>query len=132
MAFDFSFDLDNRLVYIKASVSIDFVSITEAMKALLSDDRFSKDMRILVDIRDVDYVISEPEILTLLHSPIWRAIIDGHKVATVAGKPAQFGMANVLARRTGDAAGIETFYSIEEALSWLGVDQAPIGPVKAH
>jgi len=120
MAFDFSFDLDNNLVYIKASVSIDFVSITEAMNAL-SDDRFSKDMRILVDIRVVDYVISEPEILTLLHSPIWKAIIGGHKVATVARKPAQFGMASVLARRTADPAGIETFYGIEEALTWLGV-----------
>jgi hypothetical protein len=90
MAFEFSFDPDNNLVYIKASISIDFVSITEAMKALLSDQRLGKQMGILVDIRDVNYVISEPEILTLLSSPIWRAMIDGHKVATVAGKPAHF------------------------------------------
>ena len=120
MAFDFSFELDHNLVFIKASVNIDFVSSTQAMQALLSDQRFSKHMGILVDIRDVDYVISGPEIERLLHSPTWLAIIDGHKVATVAGKPAQYGMATVLARRTGDTAAIETFYDIEEARSWLG------------
>jgi len=125
VAWDFSFDLDNNLVYIKASVSIDFASVLEALKTLSSDNRLSKDMRILADIRDVDYALSGPEISTLLQESVWRAIVNGHKLAIVAGKPVQFGMANVLARKTGDTAAVQPFYNIEEALMWLGVDQAP-------
>jgi len=38
-----------------------------------------------------------------------------------AGRPVQFDTAKVLATRTRDTAAIETFYGIEEALTWLGI-----------
>jgi hypothetical protein len=125
VAFDFSFNLDNSLVYIRASAGIDFASSVEAMETLLSDQRFSRQTKMLVDIRDVDSVISVPEVLRLLASSVWHSVIDSHRLAIVAGKPVQFGMANVLARRTGDIAEIQPFYSLEEALSWLGDGEEP-------
>jgi hypothetical protein len=130
MAFDFSFDCNKQTVYIKASVDIDFGSTLEAMKTLLSDDQFSKDMGILVDIRDVDYAPSLAEVFKILQSPLWRAIVGEHRIAVVAGKPVQFGMTNVLARRSGDAANMEPFYKLEDAVRWLAcghVDDIGLG-----
>jgi len=131
MAFDFSFDLNNRTVYLKASAVIDLSSSFEAMKTLLSDDQFSEDMGILVDIRDVDYAPSLAEVFNILQSPLWRAIVGGgHRIAVVAGKPVQFGMTNVLARRSGEAAKIEPFYRLDEAARWLAsghLDEVGIG-----
>ena len=121
MAFDFSFDFDHKLVYVAASAKIDLASGVEAMRVLLSDNRFEKDMRILVDLREVDYALSAEEVIKLLPSPVWRAIIDGHQIAVVAGKPVQFGMANVLARKTGDAVTMQPFYTVEEAMGWLRI-----------
>jgi hypothetical protein len=123
MAFDFSFNSNNQTVYIKASVDIDLGSCLGAMKTLLSEDRFSKDMGILVDIRDVDYAPSLAEVFNILQSPVWRAIVGEHRIAVVAGKPVQFGMTNVLARRSGDATNMEPFYKLEDAVRWLAGGQ---------
>jgi hypothetical protein len=129
MAFDFSFDSNNRTVYVKASVDIDLSSSLEAMKTLLSDDQLSKGVGILVDIRDVDYAPSLAEVFNILQSPVWRAIVGRHRIAVVAGRPVQFGMTNVLARRSGEAANIEPFYRLEEAARWLnGGHLDDVGP----
>jgi hypothetical protein len=130
MAFDFSFDFDTRTAYVKASADVDLGSSLEAMKTLLSNDEFGKDMGILVDIRDVDYAPSLAEVFNILQSPVWRTIVGAHRIAVVAGKPVQFGMTNVLARRSGDAAKIEPFYRLDEAIKWLAsghLDEAGLG-----
>ncbi len=119
MAFDFSFDPDNRLVCMRASISIDLASTLEAMQALLSDARFEKGMKILTDLRDVVYAPTLQEVIALLQSPAWHSIVRGHKLAIVAGRPVQFVMANVLARVTWDSTAIEPFYSLDDARDWL-------------
>ena len=132
MPFDFSFDFANQAAYVTATGTTDFTECLEAMVTLISDRRFSGHMRILVDLRNVDYAVSAEEVSKLVESPVWRAIIDGHQIAVVAGKAVQFGMTNVLAYKSEGTVMMEPFYSLEEALNWLGINRWPVQPVMAN
>jgi len=98
----------------------DFASTSEAMRRLGEDPRLLPRMPILMDIRELDYLATPPEVASFAAPDAMPALFAGHRIALIARRGTQFGVAKAFADKS-ERAGSETevFAEPDLALEWL-------------
>jgi hypothetical protein len=98
----------------------DFASTLAAMRAIGEDPRLTPGMPILMDVRELDYLATPPEVSSFASPDTMPAFFDGHRIAILSRRGAQFGVARTFAAKA-DGAGFETEVFVEPdlALAWL-------------
>ena len=100
----------------------DFESTLDAMRRIGGDARLVPGMPVLMDVRELDYLATPPEVAAFAESGAMPALFSGHRVAILVRRGTQFGVARAFASRVeGSGAEIEVFVEPELALAWLGV-----------
>ena len=95
----------------------DFASTTEAIQRLGEDPRLSPGMPVLMDVRELDYLATPPEVTQFASGPRFLA---GHRIALLVRRGAQLGIAKSFVEKSEDASErIEVFAEEALALEWL-------------
>jgi hypothetical protein len=98
----------------------DFASASEAMRRLGDDPRILPGMPVLMDIRELEYLATPPEVASFAAPDSMPAFFAGHRVAFVVRRGTQFGVAKAFAvksQRVGSE--MEVFAEPDLALAWL-------------
>lgn len=97
-----------------------FASTREAMKRISEDPRLAPGMPVLMDVRELDYLATPPEVASFAAPESMPGIFSGRRVAIVARRGTQFGVARTFAAKV-EHSGSETevFAEPELALAWL-------------
>ena len=120
MSFKLEFERDSQLIYIQAHDNIDLNSILAGLTRLESEGRSENGLGIIFDATQNDHVPNRQDVDVFSTSEAWRKVIERYAVAIVVSKPIQFGIANVLARKSEAIGGrVERFYSVDSARAWL-------------
>ena len=107
-------------MYIRISGELNITLVAGVLRRLVSDFQRERCSGILFDAADSDYVPSKEEVDIISTSQAWQNILKRYCVAIVVSKPVQYGIANVLARKSESHGGrVERFYDLESALRWL-------------
>jgi hypothetical protein len=118
-----SIDEQRRLVLTKAEGCVTFDDMRGHQDRLLADPEFDASFDQLIDATNVTRLdISADEVRTFAHRHVFS---PKSRRALVAAKPVVFGlgrMAEIYREDEGDTE-VEVFYSVEEALKWLGRDE---------
>lgn len=98
----------------------DFASTAEAFRTIGKDPRLSPGMPVLMDVRDLEYIATPPEVASFASPDLLQALFAGRRVAIVTRRGAQFGVARTFAAKA-EASGseVEIFAEPELALAWL-------------
>jgi hypothetical protein len=98
----------------------DFASTAEAMRAIGEDPRLSPGMPVLMDVRDLEYIATPPEVASFASPELLQTLFSGRRVAIVTRRGAQFGVARTFATRAETSGSqVEIFAEPELALAWL-------------
>ena len=98
----------------------DFASTSEAMRRLGEDPRLLPGMPVLMDVRELDYLATPPEVASFAAPDAMPAFFAGHRVAFIARRGAQFGVAKAFADKSERAGSeMEAFAEPDLALEWL-------------
>lgn len=97
-----------------------FASAFESMRRIGEDPRILPGMPVLMDIRELDYVATPPEVASFAAAGSMPAFFAGHRVAFVVRRGTQFGVAKTFAQRAETAGSqMEVFAEPDLALAWL-------------
>ncbi|HEY4229561.1 MAG TPA: hypothetical protein VGO79_05285 [Thermoanaerobaculia bacterium] len=97
--------------------SDDFASTTEAIRRIGEDPRLLPGMPVLMDVRELDYLATPPEVTRFAAGPQFLA---GHRVALLVRRGTQFGVAKSFVEKSGGAdERIEVFAEPELAAAWI-------------
>jgi hypothetical protein len=97
--------------------SDDFASTTEAIRRIGEDPRLLPGMPVLMDVRELDYLATPPEVTKFAAGPQFLA---GHRVALLVRRGTQFGVAKSFVEKSGGAdERIEVFAEPELAAAWI-------------
>ena len=120
MPFELRVEPGELLARVRGWGKDDFASTAEALRRLGEDPRLRPGMPVLMDVRDLDYVATPPEVAAFASPESMPALFAGHRVAIVARRGTQFGVAKTFADKS-ERAGSETevFAEPELALEWL-------------
>ena len=95
----------------------DFASTTEAIRKLGEDPRLLPGMPVLMDVRELDYLATPPEVTKFATGP---RLLEGHRIALLVRRGTQFGVAKSYVEKSeGAAARIEVFAEPELADAWV-------------
>lgn len=132
MPISYSISAPDNLVATKAEGTLTDADIIDHKERLSVDPDFAPGMLELSDVRDVTSLEVTPEgIRRFTAFDKGNSESDrGHRLAIVASEDFIFGMARMYQMQApeGDQAGVSVFRSIEEARSWLGLDEASPAP----
>ena len=120
MAFLLEFERETELICVKVSGEIDPRSLARALQELESDGLSQPGRGIIFDARENQYVPSSQEVYLLCTSDEWWALLHRYDIAIVVSSSIQFGIANIIARRSESIGGrVERFYNVDDARCWL-------------
>ena len=98
----------------------DFGSTNAAMRSLAGDPRLTRGMPVLMDIRELDYLATPPEVSAFASPDSLPEIFHGRRVAILCRRGAQFGVARTFAAKAEPVgAQTEVFTEPDLALAWL-------------
>lgn len=98
----------------------DFASAMDAMRSIAADPRLASGMPVLMDIRELDYLATPPEVASFAAVETRSPLYAGRRVALVARRGAQFGIAKAFAHKaTASGARVKVFAEPQLALAWL-------------
>jgi len=98
----------------------DFTSTAEALKAIGQDDRLAAGMPVLMDVRDLEYIATPPEVSAFASPERLQNFFTGRRVAIVTRRGAQFGVARTFAAKAEiSGSEVEIFAEPDLALTWL-------------
>ena len=98
----------------------DFASTTEALRRIGEDPRLAPGMPVLMDVRELDYLATPPEVAAFASDSASQGLFAGHRVALLVRRGTQFGVAKSFAEKSGLAGTrTEVFAEPELALAWL-------------
>lgn len=116
-------DETNRLVYIKVSGKPPRKASVEFVRRVFGDPKYAPGFSILSDRRDVDSTASPEDLETAIR---FLSSIPECRWALVVSRKAQMTRGKELEQRLGEARVTgRVFYTLGEALEWLGVRDAP-------
>jgi hypothetical protein len=105
----------------------DFASTNTAIRSISEDSRLKPGMPVLMDIRDLEYLATPPEVSAFASRDFLAPIFVGRRVALVCRRGAQFGVARAFAAKAEPlGAQVEVFAEPDLAMAWLG--GGPIRP----
>jgi len=98
----------------------DFASTAEAIRAIGADPRLAPGMPVLMDVRDLEYIATPPEVSAFASPDLLQTLFTGRRVAIVTRRGAQFGVARAFAvKAESSGSEVEIFAEPELALAWL-------------
>jgi hypothetical protein len=98
----------------------DFGSTNAAMRSLAEDPRLKPGIPVLIDIRDLDYLATPPEVSAFASPDSLPELFHGRRVALLCRRGAQFGVARTFAAKAEPVgAQVEVFAEEDLALAWL-------------
>ena len=104
----------------------DFASTTAALKRLGEDPGLLPGMPVLMDIRELEYLATPPEVAAFASNTPAPGLFAGRRVALLVRRGAQFGVAKSFADKSEQAgAQTEVFTEPDLALAWLRTDAPP-------
>ncbi len=112
---------------IRGSGPDDFGSTSEAMRSIAGDPRLKPGMPVLMDIRELDYLATPPEVSAFASPDSLPEVFRSRRVALLCRRGAQFGVARTFAAKAEPVgAQVEVFAEPDLALAWLA--GGPIRP----
>ena len=98
----------------------DFASTAEAMRTIGRDPRLPPGLPILMDVRDLEYIATPPEVASFASPESLQALFTGRRVAIVTRRGAQFGVARTFAAKAETSGSeVEIFAEPDLAEAWL-------------
>lgn len=120
MPFELQFSPDGSLARVRGFGPEGFSSSMEAMRRIGEDPRLAPGTPVLMDIRELDYLATPPEVKEFASPGSMPALYAGHPVAILVRQGTQFGIARAFAARAEDAgAQMKVFVEERMALAWL-------------
>jgi len=105
----------------------DFGSTNVAMRSIAEDPRLKPGMPVLMDVRELDYLATPPEVSAFASPDSLPPVFHGRRVAILSRRGAQFGVARTFAAKAEPVgAKVEVFTEPDIAIAWLS--GAPIRP----
>lgn len=121
MPFELHFSPDGSLARVQGFGREDFSSSLEAMRRIGDDPRLAPGMPVLMDIRELDYLATPPEVREFASPDSMPAFFAGHPVALLVRPGTQFGVARAFAAKAENAGSqMKVFVEERAALAWLG------------
>jgi hypothetical protein len=109
-----------KLARIRGFGPDDFASTNEAMRSIAGDPRLSQGMPVMMDIRELDYLATPPEVSAFASPDSLPELFHGRRVALLCRRGAQFGVARTFAAKVEPVgAQVEVFTEPSLALAWL-------------
>src|SRR5262245_27780975 len=97
-----------------------FGSTNTAMQTIASDPRLKPGMPVLLDVRELDYLATPPEVSAFASPDSLPPVFHGRRVAILSRRGAQFGVARTFAAKAEPVgAQVEVFTEPDLALAWL-------------
>ena len=127
MSFTTRIDSDRRLSYVLGSGTVTFDDLAAAQRTLANDPAFDPTFPVLIDLRTVNDVrLTRQEMQSLVGI---SAAAPSTRRAILVGTPGVLGLARLYEalrenQTTNDV--VRACQTIEEAISWLGVDQLDV------
>ena len=98
----------------------DFASTAEALRGIGQDPRLAPGMPVLMDVRDLEYIATPPEVSAFASPELLQTLFSGRRVAIVTRRGAQFGVARTFAAKAEmSGSEVEIFAEPDLALTWL-------------
>jgi hypothetical protein len=98
----------------------DFAATLAGLRAVGEDERLPPGMPILLDVRELDYLATPPEVSAFAAPDGLAALFQGRATAIVVRRGAQFGVTRVFAAKVeGTGTVVEVFAEPVLAESWL-------------
>lgn len=98
----------------------DFGSTNAAMGSIAENPRLKPGIPVLMDIRDLDYLATPPEVSAFASPDSLPQVFHGRRVALLCRRGAQFGVARTFAAKAEPVgAQVEVFAEEDLALAWL-------------
>ncbi len=118
---DLRIDIEKDIAYIKLSGKIDKNTFLDAFELTVSDKRYKKGMGRLWDLRDSDLSCLESKtIVEIAQYPNnLPAGINDVKVAFLARRDIEFGLARMVEMSSLGSTEIRVFRAMDEAEEWL-------------
>lgn len=122
MPFQLEISPDGSLARVRGFGREDFSSSLEAMRRIGADPRLIPEIPVFMDIRELDYLATPPEVKEFASPDSMPAFYSGHSVALLVRPGTQFGVARAFASRAESAGSrMKVFVEEREALAWLAV-----------
>ena len=98
----------------------DFASTNAALQSIASDPRLKPGVPVLMDVRELDYLATPPEVSAFTAPDSLPPVFNGRRVAILSRRGAQFGVARTFAAKAEHVgAQVEVFTEADLALAWL-------------
>jgi hypothetical protein len=109
-----------KLARIRGFGPDDFASTNTAMRSLAGDSRLTRGMPVLMDVRELDYLATPPEVSAFASPDSLPEVFHGRRVALLCRRGAQFGVARTFAAKAeAIGAQVEVFAEENLAHAWL-------------
>ena len=119
MPFELRVEPGESLARVRAWGREDFASTTAALQKLGGDPRLRAGMPVLMDVRELEYLATPPEVATFA-ARAGAGLFAGHAIAILVRRGAQFGIAKSFVEKSERAgARTEVFAEPDLAISWL-------------
>ncbi len=119
MGYSFSFDVDNRIVYIKRYGTIEVSELFKSVKELLSRDEFKHIDMIMTDMSEADFSRLSAHDIKRLGEYVKNSVKNKRlHVALIAPSDFVFGLSRMFEMFT-DIDTLMVFRNREEAANWL-------------
>ena len=109
-----------KLARIRGFGPDDFASTNAAMRSLAGDPHLPRELPVLMDVRELDYLATPPEVSAFASPDSLPELFHSRRVALLCRRGAQFGVARTFAAKAeAIGAQVEVFAEEDLALSWL-------------
>lgn len=120
MPFELEMTPDGSLARVRGFGREEFSSTLEALRRIGDDPRLLPGVPVLMDIRELDYLATPPEVKEFASPDSIPAFYSGHSVAILARPGTQYGITRAFTVRAESVGSrMKVFVEEREALAWL-------------
>lgn len=120
MPFQLEISPDGSLARVRGFGREEFSSTLEALRRIGDDPRLLPGIPVLMDIRELDYLATPPEVKEFASPDSIPAFYSGHAVAILARPGTQFGVSRAFTSRAESVGSrMKVFVEERAALAWL-------------
>lgn len=120
MPFELDISPDGSLARVRGFGQDAFSSTLEALRRIGDDPRILAGMPVLMDVRELDYLATPPEVKEFASPDSIPSFFSGHSVALLVRPGTQFGVTRAFASRAESVGSrMKVFVEERTALEWL-------------
>jgi hypothetical protein len=125
MSFSYTVHPSLNLVFMRLNGEMNYLQEVEAVSSVLTDERISRDVRILID-RNKAPLKTNPERINQFIEVLIGSLeqLGRPRIALLVNDAIDYGLTRLLELQAGsiNSHDIRVFYEIDHALAWLGID----------